>query len=447
MTQTLALPFRSPIIAIRGQDYPSKVTQTVTQRDVIMAYIERVIKARWILNGKRVLANTPGAKKVLEKSPFYCLVICLPGQTKQKRILKGITSKEAAYLYLQRYNKQQENKSLGLPFLRPDSEHHKIEALLELFLKGFKRESRSEKHVKAVGYLLKDFFRHPYFTFLSEINTNKVFDLLDKKESKTGNIWSATTKNKCRRYLQLFGQWCKKEGCWLKNKFKAIESFRGIKVKARRPLTILQIKKLIRATTLRPFFQRSRTGKLLGRSFTPKYTTYLKNKSRCRALLYYYLFTSVSRIGAALTLTPQDLELDGPYPCANFAADKVKKRKILSKPIPVSMATLLKRWIKEHKIKAKSKIFDLGRTLTRDFHKDLAFANIPRRYPDGSSIDIHALKTSAISFLGQNGVEGKLLQDIGEHDQLSTTHSHYLRLKPEQYQGVATLFESKLFKL
>jgi site-specific recombinase XerD len=412
-----------------------------------MAYIERVIRPRWVLNGKRVPANTLGAKKVLEKSLSYCLVTSLPGQSKQRLILKGVTSKEAAYLYLQRYNRQQENKSLGLPSLRPDSESHKIEALLELFLQGFKRVDRSEKYVKDVGYLLKDFFRHPSFTFLSEINTNKVFTLLDKKEGKTGNIWSATTKNKCRRYLQLFGTWCKKEGCWLKNKFKAIESFRGVKVKSRRPLTVVQIKKLIRATTLRPFFQRSRAGKLMGRSFTPKYTAYLKNKSRCRALLYYYLFTSVSRLGAALTLTPQDLELDGPFPCANFSAEKVKKRKILSKPIPLSMATLLKRWIKDKKLKAKMKIFDLGKILTRDFHKDLAFANIPRHYPDGSSVDIHALKTSAISFLGQNGVEGKLLQDIGEHEQLSTTHSHYLRLKPEQYQGVASLFESKLFKL
>lgn len=408
-----------------------------------MAYIERVIRPRWVLNGKRVPAKTPGAKKVLEKSPSYCLVTCLPGQTKQKLVLKGVTSKEAAYLYLQRYNKQQENKSLGLPSLRPDSENHKIEVLLELFLKAFKRGSRSERYVKDVGYLLKDFFRHPSFTFLSEINTNKVFDLLDKKESKTGNNWSATTKNKCRRYLKLFGQWCKKEGCWLKNKFKAIESFSGVKIKSRRPLTIVQIKKLIRATTLRPFFQRSRAGNLI--RFSPKYIEYLKNKSRCRALLYYYLFTSVSRLGAALTLTPQDLELDGPFPCANFSAEKVKKRKILSKPIPPSMAILLKRWIKDKKLKGKMRIFDLPKILTRDFHKDLAFANIPRHYPDGSSVDIHALKTSAISFLGQNGVEGKLLQDIGEHEQLSTTHSHYLRLKPEQYQGVATLFESKLF--
>jgi len=245
--------------------------------------------------------------------------------------------------------------------------------------------------------------------------------------------------------LQLFGQWCKKEGCWLKNKFKAIESFRGVKVKSRRPLTILQIKKLIRATTLRPFFHRSKAGNYI--KWSSEYRDYLKNKSRCRALLYYYLFTSVSRVGAALTLTPQDLELDGPFPCANFSAEKVKKRKILSKPIPLSMAILLKGWIKDHKIKAKARVFDLGKFLTRDFHKDLAFANIPRHYPDGSSVDIHAIKTSAISFLGQNGVEGKLLQDIGEHENLSITNTHYLKLHPEQYQGVATLFESKLFKL
>lgn len=410
-----------------------------------MAYIERRTRVRWVLNGKRVTANTSGAEKVIEKSPFYSLVTSLPDQKKQRITLKGVTSKEAAYLYLQRFNKQQENKSLGLNSLRPDSEHHTIEALLELFLDGFKRESRSAKYVRDVSYVLRCFLRHPSITFLSEINSNKIFQLLDKKQSKKGNIWSATTKNMCRRYLKVFGAWCKKEGYWLKNKFKSLERFRGVKIKTRKPLTILQIKKLIRATTLRPFFQQSRTGRLTGRVFTPKYTAYLKTKSRCRALLYYYLFTSVSRLGAALTLTPQDLELDGPYPCANFSADKVKKRKILSKPLPLSMALMLKRWIKERKIKSHERVFDIGKTLTRDFHKDLAFANIPRRYPDGSSVDIHAIKTSAITFLGQNGVEGKLLQDIGEHENLNITNTHYLRLNPDQYKSVAILFENKLF--
>jgi integrase len=408
-----------------------------------MAYIIRRTRIRWVLNGKRVAAKTKGAKKVVEKSPFYSLGTGLPDKRKQFITLKGVTSKEAAYLYLQRYNKQQENKALGLNSLRPDSENYNIDALLALFLESFKRESRSEKYVRDVTYILTCFLKHPSITFLSEINTNKIFQLLDKKQSKKGNIWSATTKNVCRRYLKVFGAWCKKEGYWLKNKFKSIERFSGVKIKSRKALNVYQIKKLIRATTLRPFFQRSRTGKLI--KFTPKYTAYLKTKSRCRALLYYYLFTSVSRLGAALTLTPQDLELDGPYPCANFSADRVKKRKILSKPLPLSMAVMLKSWIKEKKIKAKERIFNLGKILTRDFHKDLAFAGIPRRYPDGSSIDIHALKTSAISFLGQNGVEGKLLQDIGEHENLNITNTHYLKLNPDQYKSVATLFETNLF--
>ena len=401
-------------------------------------YLVRQKKTRWLLNGRQVKANTPGAKKTIEVSPYYTVVIPLPGKAKKKVTLKGVTSKEVAMQYLLKMRKEGVDSLLGLKGTRPDAEDFKIDKLLELFLKTEKAKGNSPAYYKGMHYYLDSFFRELPEVYLRQLTTEMVTSHLQTKVSRKNKPWSSRARNYCRQFLVRFGRWCKKQRFWKKNLFKNISTFKGLAVKVRRPLSLKDFRKLVRGTGLRPFFQAQPKKK--------DYKNYLVDKAWERRLLYYFLFTVVSRLGAALELRVGHLNFTESQPTVSFPAGNVKKRRMIVKPIPVSMAKMLKDWIAHKKLKAEDKVFSLSKTLTRDFYKDLDFARIPRKYPDGTSVDIHSLKTSAISFLGSRGIEGKLLRDIGEHEKLETTYGHYLTLGVEDYQRVSGLFEQHVFR-
>ena len=401
-------------------------------------YLERQKKYRWILNGKRVPASTPGARKTLERSPYYSVVIPLHGKGKKKITLKGVTNKEVAMQYLLRMKQEGADSLLGLSSLRPDAEDHPIGNLLKLYLKEQRSSGNSSAYVQGMSYYPENFFRGIPQNYLSQLQREELSSHLESKVSRKGKKWSARARNYCRQFLVRFGRWCKKHRYWKKNLFKGIPTFKGVAVKVRRPLTLRQIQKLIRAARLRVLFQ--------ARPKKASYQRYLADKGRERALLYTFLFTVVCRLGAALKLQAGHLSLGIDHPTVSFPAGNVKKRRMIIKPLPSSMARQLAEWIRYKKIGPDQKIFSLSSTMTRDFYKDLDFARIPRKHSDGTSVDIHSLKTSAISFLGGKGVEGKMLQDIGEHEKLETTYGHYLRLGAEEYQRVGKLFEEHFFQ-
>ena len=58
-------------------------------------------------------------------------------------------------------------------------------------------------------------------------------------------------------------------------------------------------------------------------------------------------------------------------------------------------------------------------------------AGIQKVLPDGTSLDIHAFKTTAISMLHDAGVPIKVIQHLAEHASANTTLSHYARANRE----------------
>jgi len=218
-------------------------------------YLERQKKYRWILNGKRVPASTPGARKTLERSPYYSVVIPLHGKGKKKITLKGVTNKEVAMQYLLRMKQEGADSLLGLSSLRPDAEDHPIGNLLKLYLKEQRSSGNSSAYVQGMSYYLENFFRGIPQNYLSQLRREELSSHLESKVSRKGKKWSARARNYCRQFLVRFGRWCKKHRYWKKNLFKGIPTFKGVAVKVRRPLTLRQIQKLIRAARLRVLFQ------------------------------------------------------------------------------------------------------------------------------------------------------------------------------------------------
>lgn len=50
---------------------------------------------------------------------------------------------------------------------------------------------------------------------------------------------------------------------------------------------------------------------------------------------------------------------------------------------------------------------------------------------DGSSLDLHSIKTTGITFMANSGVPIRIIQEMAEHKSPVTTLKHYARVNPQ----------------
>lgn len=379
-----------------------------------MPSVERLLRVRYYLGKKQVPASTPNATRVEEWSKDYYGVVHENGKRVRYR-LEGITTKAKAELKwkellaeAKKSIKEQNSRS-----------HDLVEELIDNYEKalhntGIKKKTIKDEIDKVKGLLLESL----QVIRLEEINISVIQEeLQNSKTSHRGRApkaKSARTKNYYIGTLIRFGKWLKKNKHWKKNIFVRLEKFKGSYVKVRREMNIDELKRVIDTARTRGF----RAGS--------------KEQGEERAVFYTFLFYTLTRYGSAKKVLVGQLNFTRGQEEIVLRGDQVKSKKTVTKPLHPLLVKELQAWIKKKKLKQTDLLFSgIKGNLINQFNIDLQKAGIQKVLPDGTSLDIHAFKTTAISMLHNAGTPIKVIQHLAEHASANTTLTHYARANRE----------------
>lgn len=376
-----------------------------------MSGVEKISRTRYYLGEKRVAPGTPGARKVVEVSKDYYAVI-YDGKGKRHRFrLDGITSRakaeEQRTCLLKELEKQQKE-------LNSETELE-IPALLDKYgEKMLGRGLASRTVLDELSKVREVLVEALNVIRLDDVKISEIQEELQKKVTRSrghkNKPLSTRTKNYYIGALNRFGNWLRHEKHWKKNLFRRLEKFRGTVVKVRRYMTPEEFKAIVNAARNR------------GRSDTEK------QQGKERALFYLFLFYTLTRAESSRSVVVGQINFRKDPPELVLRGDQVKNRKPVTKVLHPSLVVELKKWIAHKKFKAEDTLFpNITRWVVSQFNRDLKAAGIQKNLPDGTSLDIHSFKTSAISILHDAGVPLKVIQELAEHSNPQTTMNHYVR--------------------
>ena len=376
-----------------------------------MASVEKVSRTRYLLGGRQVPRGTPGAQKVTELSKDYYAVI-YDGRGKRVRIrMRGVTNRVDAErrcrLLMDRVERQEQEEYNGTDL--------DVSRLLEKYRERMLGRGLTSRTVRDEMSKVREILIEVLNVVrLNDIKISQIQEELQKKTTR--NQWrqvkplSARTKNFYIGALNRFGKWLWKEKYWKKNLFRRLEKFRGTVVKVRRYMTPEELKAIVQAARNRG---RSEPELELGRE---------------RALFYLFLFYTLSRAESSRSVAVSQLNFRKDPPELVLRGDQVKNRKPVTKVLHPLLVGELKRWIARRRLKADDVLFpNISPWVVAQFNRDLKAAGIQKNLSDGTSLDIHSFKTSAISILHDAGVPLKVIQELAEHSSPQTTMNHYVK--------------------
>jgi integrase len=379
-----------------------------------MPSVERLLRVRYYLGKKQVPASTPNATRVEEWSKDYYGVVYENGKRVRYR-LEGVTTKTKA---------EQKWKELLAEAKRSIKEENSrsrdlVEGLVDKYEKdlsstGIKKKTIKDEIDKIRSLLLESL----QVIRLEEINISVIQEELQNSKTSHGGRKpkprSARTKNYYIGTLVRFGKWLKENKHWKKNIFVRLKRFKGSHVKVRREMTADELKRLIETARTRGL----RKG--------------TKEQGEERAVFYTFLFYTLTRYGSAKKVVVGQLNFTRGHEEIVLRGDQVKSKKAVTKPLHPLLVKELQAWIKKRKLKQTDLLFPgIKSNLINQFNIDLQKAGIQKVLPDGTSLDIHAFKTTAISMLHDAGVPIKVIQHLAEHASANTTLAHYARANRE----------------
>ena len=379
-----------------------------------MPSVERLLRVRYYLGKKQVPASTPNATRVEEWSKDYYGVVHENGKRVRYR-LEGITTKAKAELKwkellaeAKKSIKEQNSRS-----------HDLVEELIDNYEKalhntGIKKKTIKDEIDKVKGLLLGAL----QVIRLEQVDISQIQEELQNSTIKQANRKprprSARTKNYYIGALIRFGRWLKENRHWKKNIFVRLKRFQKLEVKVRREMTTEELTRLIQTARTRGY----RSGS--------------KEQGEERALFYTFIFYTLTRYGSAKSVVVGQINFTEGQEAVVLRGDQVKNKKAVTKPLHPLLVNELKAWIKRKKLRPTDKLFPgIKGNLINQFNIDLEKAGIQKVLPDGTSLDIHAFKTTAISMLHDAGVPIKVIQHLAEHASANTTLSHYAKVNRE----------------
>lgn len=145
-----------------------------------------------------------------------------------------------------------------------------------------------------------------------------------------------------------------------------------------------------------------------------------------RAMLYRIILGSGLRANEVRTLTPEAFDL-GSEPTIEIRAANEKARRGALQPITRDLADLIRPWLATRR--PREPIFDLPEKIhKRLLRPDLVAAGIPERDNEGAKVDIHALRTTFITRLVEEGVHPAVAQRLARHSDINITMRYYTKL-------------------
>lgn len=369
-----------------------------------MARVGKKKRVRWILDGKVVPTNTPGAHKEVRESEFYYAFWQEKGKLQQVH-LRGVTSKRVAQERLAELLNSQ-----GAPNKRDTDE---LATYLEDYLKEMREGNTPEGHVRQNVVYLNRFIEEVGHRTLGTLCIEGDEGLAEAAGQNAGNKTQANVCSILNGFLKYVAR---------------VEKLPRLRVLYARPedatyrrrahgtLTCDELRTLLESLPEPP------PGQVL--------TVFSKSRWR-RRLIYLLMATTLTRLKTLVELTTE--QVDGNS--IHLKAEQVKSRRATSKPLIPWVAEELARFMARAEVQPGGLVFQCGSNeARRGFRRDLARAGLRTEDPAGRILAPHSLKGSGITFLIDQGLDVATISELAEHTNVDMTLNVYkdsmLRKRP-----------------
>jgi integrase len=306
------------------------------------------------------------------------------------------------------------------------------------------------------------------FENLAAIKTEPVHRWLN---TRTSEGMGPRTQNTYREILRAFVRWCIDDGRMISDPLTTLaraDEASDIRRK-RRALTESELERLLSVASARPLAEYGRphipkpdnarrskrdtwtNGPLTAKNFVecvkrarerlrlkPHLVSRLERLGRERELVYRVLVLTGLRRGELAGLTWADLDLYEPESGSTGKPRPAKQARLtvrasISKngktdtlPVRADLADRLRDWKTDSgSLEPNARVFNVPAALFKILDRDLAAAGIPKRDPEGRTIDVHAMRHTTASYLARGGVAPRAAQSLMRHSDIRLTLGTY----------------------
>jgi integrase len=354
--------------------------------------------------GKRVAANTPGAKPHKVKSKeWYGRIKNAAG--KWLRINLKKTDKRAAEEALAKMIRRRERGEVGLLDPHEETKHGDLAELEQAYLDHLRQRGRTEAYVSEVGRLLAALRVGLSVRAVVELDVGRVDHHLASLTS------SARTKNTYRSAILGLMNYLVAKGRLADNPLKRVTKAKGEIKRKRRAETPETVQRIIDAARTRGLHEAGiiRRGPRKGQpgaTVPPEYRAKLERVGRGRALVYAFAVQTGLRASSIRKTRVCDLELASQPPRVHLPATAMKSGRDFSQVLPLPLAEELKDWIALTGRRDTDRVFDLPGVcqVSKTLKKDLAAAGVPYVDAKGRVFDFHSFRKCTGTMLQKAGV-------------------------------------------
>ena len=173
-----------------------------------------------------------------------------------------------------------------------------------------------------------------------------------------------------------------------------------------------------------PVRNESKDKRKVRRSLTIEQARRLIDVDEGRGLFYATALWTGLRVNEIRSLEWRDLRLEGERPCIMLRAETTKSGRADELPIHPDLVGQLVRH-KERRIPFPGSRVFATVPILRTFKRDLERASIPFADAQGRTIDMHAMRTTFISWLGLHGVDPRSQVQLARHSPRGVTLRNY----------------------
>lgn len=345
------------------------------------------------------------------------------GVTTRKSL--GVTDKHSAELLAGELRRKVERRSCGL--LTPLDEHRAlpIGEHVAAFLASVAAKGVGSKYHAHVGAVLAELVNHANAKLLADLNADKLTALLGELRARG---LSARSLNDRVTIASSFGLWCVRTGRASTSPFLGITGYNedSDRRRVRRALTPDEATRLLESARKRPMatFSGSR-GKQGSAS--------LAELGATRAAIYQVLLGTGLRCGELRKLTWACVDLDRAL--LTVEAPTAKSRHEQTVPLRSELVAMLRARKEAAGASPGDRVFPRSFPTLRAFERDLEHANIPQVDDRGRVVDLHALRTTFISWLSASGVHPRVAQALARHANINQTMKTYTDLSVLDLRG------------
>jgi integrase len=380
---------------------------------------------RYLKNGRRVTADTPGAKKIVKLSRKWCARI-RDVKTGKLKIVPLNADKDVARHRQVDLEKKRKLVECGLADPFEETKDAPVLELLAAYLNDLREQGRKNGHCDNIERLAKKVIAACKAEKFSDLATEKVDEFLSKLTC------SARTKNTYRGAIIALANFLVRKRKLQYNPFLLITRRRGEIKRKRRALTKELLQKLLDVAQSRPLvealkIQRGERKGQLCAVLTPEYQSELEMRGRGRALLYVTAILTGLRFGTLSKMKVAYVHLGTVPGMLDIPGSIMKSGRDFRQPVRGDLVALLKSWINDTGKREDDLLFDAPppTQMCRLLQKDLKMAGIPYQDAQGRYFDFHSFRKCAGSFLRQKKVDGALSMKHLDHSDIRQTFETY----------------------